>query len=261
MTPTSGAPPRDIVLLGSTGSVGTQALDVVRANPDRFRVVGLVGRRQRPRAARRAGDRVRRTGRGGRPGHRRPGRPARPLRRGAAPRLPPWRLQAAADRRRPGRRGAAGRATGRHRAQRDHRSRRPAAHAGRAGGRVDAGPGQQGVADHRRRGCHLRSQARADRPGRLGALGTRPVPARRARRRGTTAGHHGERRAVPRPAPRGPGRRHTRAGDGPSDLGHGTDGDHQLLDAGQQGARGDRGAPALRHRRTTTSRWSYTPSR
>jgi 1-deoxy-D-xylulose-5-phosphate reductoisomerase len=32
---------RDIVILGSTGSVGTQALDVVRANPDRFRVVAL----------------------------------------------------------------------------------------------------------------------------------------------------------------------------------------------------------------------------
>jgi 1-deoxy-D-xylulose-5-phosphate reductoisomerase len=32
---------RDLVLLGSTGSVGTQALDIVRANPDRFRVVGL----------------------------------------------------------------------------------------------------------------------------------------------------------------------------------------------------------------------------
>ncbi|MFN2538676.1 MAG: 1-deoxy-D-xylulose-5-phosphate reductoisomerase, partial [Mycobacteriales bacterium] len=33
--------PRDVVLLGSTGSVGTQALDVIAANPDRFRVVGL----------------------------------------------------------------------------------------------------------------------------------------------------------------------------------------------------------------------------
>jgi 1-deoxy-D-xylulose-5-phosphate reductoisomerase len=32
---------RDIVILGATGSIGTQALDVVRANPDRFRVVGL----------------------------------------------------------------------------------------------------------------------------------------------------------------------------------------------------------------------------
>jgi 1-deoxy-D-xylulose-5-phosphate reductoisomerase len=32
---------RDVVVLGSTGSVGTQALDLARANPDRFRVVGL----------------------------------------------------------------------------------------------------------------------------------------------------------------------------------------------------------------------------
>ena len=33
--------PRDVVVLGSTGSIGTQALDLVRANPGRFRVVGL----------------------------------------------------------------------------------------------------------------------------------------------------------------------------------------------------------------------------
>jgi 1-deoxy-D-xylulose-5-phosphate reductoisomerase len=32
---------REVVLLGSTGSIGTQALDVVARNPDRFRVVGL----------------------------------------------------------------------------------------------------------------------------------------------------------------------------------------------------------------------------
>jgi 1-deoxy-D-xylulose-5-phosphate reductoisomerase len=36
-----GARPRDVVILGSTGSIGTQALDVIRRNPDRFRVVGL----------------------------------------------------------------------------------------------------------------------------------------------------------------------------------------------------------------------------
>jgi 1-deoxy-D-xylulose-5-phosphate reductoisomerase len=36
-----GMPLRDVVILGSTGSVGTQAIDVVRRNPDRFRVVGL----------------------------------------------------------------------------------------------------------------------------------------------------------------------------------------------------------------------------
>jgi 1-deoxy-D-xylulose-5-phosphate reductoisomerase len=37
----SAAVRRDVVILGSTGSVGTQAIDVIRRNPDRFRVVGL----------------------------------------------------------------------------------------------------------------------------------------------------------------------------------------------------------------------------
>ncbi|MQA93551.1 MAG: 1-deoxy-D-xylulose-5-phosphate reductoisomerase [Streptosporangiales bacterium] len=32
---------RDVVILGSTGSIGTQAVDVVKANPDRFRVTAL----------------------------------------------------------------------------------------------------------------------------------------------------------------------------------------------------------------------------
>src|SRR3954465_11284183 len=32
---------RDPVLLGSTGSIGTQAIDIVRRNPDRYRVVAL----------------------------------------------------------------------------------------------------------------------------------------------------------------------------------------------------------------------------
>ena len=32
---------RDVVILGSTGSIGTQALDLVRSSPDRFRVVAL----------------------------------------------------------------------------------------------------------------------------------------------------------------------------------------------------------------------------
>jgi 1-deoxy-D-xylulose-5-phosphate reductoisomerase len=39
---------RDVVLLGSTGSIGTQALDVVRANPDRFRVVALTAGGSQP---------------------------------------------------------------------------------------------------------------------------------------------------------------------------------------------------------------------
>ena len=33
--------PRDVVVLGSTGSIGTQALDIIRRNPDRFRVAAL----------------------------------------------------------------------------------------------------------------------------------------------------------------------------------------------------------------------------
>ncbi len=37
----AGVQRRDVVVLGSTGSIGTQALDIVRANPERFRVVGL----------------------------------------------------------------------------------------------------------------------------------------------------------------------------------------------------------------------------
>src|SRR5690349_21368867 len=37
----TGTQRRDVVLLGSTGSIGTQAIDVVRRNPDRFRVVAL----------------------------------------------------------------------------------------------------------------------------------------------------------------------------------------------------------------------------
>ncbi|MBF6348887.1 MULTISPECIES: 1-deoxy-D-xylulose-5-phosphate reductoisomerase [Nocardia] len=32
---------RRVLLLGSTGSIGTQALEVIAANPDRFRIVGL----------------------------------------------------------------------------------------------------------------------------------------------------------------------------------------------------------------------------
>ena len=39
---------RDVVLLGSTGSIGTQALEVVRTNPDRFRVVALTAGGSQP---------------------------------------------------------------------------------------------------------------------------------------------------------------------------------------------------------------------
>jgi 1-deoxy-D-xylulose-5-phosphate reductoisomerase len=37
----AAARPREVVILGSTGSIGTQALDIIRRNPDRFRIVAL----------------------------------------------------------------------------------------------------------------------------------------------------------------------------------------------------------------------------
>ena len=46
-----------VLILGSTGSIGTQALEVIAANPDRFEVVGLAAGGGNPdllaRAARR----------------------------------------------------------------------------------------------------------------------------------------------------------------------------------------------------------------
>jgi len=39
---------RDVVVLGSTGSIGTQALDLARAHPERFRVVGLTAGGSQP---------------------------------------------------------------------------------------------------------------------------------------------------------------------------------------------------------------------
>ena len=39
---------KGLAILGSTGSVGTQTLDVVRQYPDAFRVVGLAARRSLP---------------------------------------------------------------------------------------------------------------------------------------------------------------------------------------------------------------------
>ena len=39
---------REIVILGSTGSIGVQALEIVSANPNKFRVVGLSAGRKNP---------------------------------------------------------------------------------------------------------------------------------------------------------------------------------------------------------------------
>ena len=47
---------RRVVILGSTGSIGVQALDVIRANPDRFRVVGLAAGRNADQLAAQAAE-------------------------------------------------------------------------------------------------------------------------------------------------------------------------------------------------------------
>ena len=39
---------REIVILGSTGSIGVQALEIVATNPNKFRVVGLSAGRKNP---------------------------------------------------------------------------------------------------------------------------------------------------------------------------------------------------------------------
>jgi 1-deoxy-D-xylulose-5-phosphate reductoisomerase len=44
-SPNNSKRPKNVVLLGSTGSVGTQTLDVIRALPGRFRVLGLAAGR------------------------------------------------------------------------------------------------------------------------------------------------------------------------------------------------------------------------
>ncbi|GAA4892518.1 1-deoxy-D-xylulose-5-phosphate reductoisomerase [Actinomycetospora straminea] len=46
--PSGSSDPRRLVVLGSTGSIGTQALDIVRAHPDRFVVTGLAAGGGRP---------------------------------------------------------------------------------------------------------------------------------------------------------------------------------------------------------------------
>ncbi|HEY6796868.1 MAG TPA: 1-deoxy-D-xylulose-5-phosphate reductoisomerase [Kineosporiaceae bacterium] len=50
MSSSSGARRRDVVLLGSTGSIGVQAVDVVVRNPERFRVVALAADGGHPKA-------------------------------------------------------------------------------------------------------------------------------------------------------------------------------------------------------------------
>ena len=141
---------REVVVLGSTGSIGTQAIDVVRRDPDRFRVVGLAAGGamwicwpRRPSSCGSRSSRLR--------GRALPRTSAGVLCRGAAPRLPRGRLPvpkllAGPDaRRRSWRRGRATSSSTASPARSAWRPPWPRSTAGRP-----AGAGQQGVADRRR---------------------------------------------------------------------------------------------------------------
>ena len=145
-----------VAILGSTGSIGVQALDVVARFPDRFQVVGLAAGRNAARLA----EQVQRF------------RPrvvsvadegaARELRElGAA------RHRGARRRRGRGRGRVAPR--GRLRARRDLGRRGPPLHRGGDRGRQAGGPREQGVARPRRRAPHRARgrDGRADPAGRL----------------------------------------------------------------------------------------------
>ena len=204
---------RDIVILGSTGSVGTQALDVVRANPDRFRVVGLTaGGSQEELFEQQVAEFA--------PAYSGLGEDASIEAAGMACDVV---LNAIT--------GAVG--------------LRPTLAALDSGNTLALANKESLIIG----GPVVTARAKPgpDRAGRQRAQRAGPVPAGRPRRRGTTPRPHGQRWTVPRPHPRAARRRHARRGAGPPDVGHGPGRDDQLGHPGEQGPRGDRGAPALRH--------------
>ena len=236
---------RDVVILGSTGSIGTQALDVVRRNPGRFRVVGIAA----------GGADV--------------GALAAQALEFDVPVVGVARSSAAADLQAALRTLAGTAATD---------GELPQVLAGPDAATEVAGLPADVVLNGMTGSIGLRptlaalatgavlalankeslvvggplvaggGRARPDRAGRLRALRARPVPA--IRLGGARCGGWCSRPAAARSAA-GPATqlaaRHPRRGAGPPHLGHGPGRDDELRDAGQQGSRGDRGPPALRH--------------
>ena len=207
---------RDVAVLGSTGSIGTQALDIVRANPDRFRVVGADrGREPSGTCSTRRWRSSRRRSAGS-------GRRRRPRR----PRGPPTSCSTAS----PARSGS-----------------RPTLAALDAGNTLALANKESLIM-----GGPLvleRAKPGPDRAGRLRALARWPsacaaARAEEVRRLVLTASAAGRSAAAPASEL---ARGHARGGARPPDLGHGPGRDDQLRHPGQQGSRGDRGTPALRH--------------
>ena len=227
----STSAPRRVVLLGSTGSIGTQALDIVRAHPERFVVTGLAAGGGRPDLLAQQAAEF--------------GVPTLAVADPAA--APDLRERTGADVLVGPEAAAELAGSGADvvlNAMDGSRGLAPDARRARRG--LDAGAGQQGVAGRRRAARDAHGDARPDRPGGLRALRARAVPAGRPRRGGRAPRADGLRRPVPRTIPQRARRRHRRPGAGPPHLGDGAGGDAELVDAGEQGARADRGAPAVR---------------
>ena len=203
-------PVRRVALLGATGSIGRQAIEVVERNPElelcalASGSTDLDGARRRARRRAHAGRRrsdgaARRRGAGRRPERR---RRLRRRRRDAV--------------------GARARRHARAREQGEPRRRRRARARGAGAGRRPAAAGRQR------------------------ALGALPVPRGPRRELRRLARPDRLRRAVPRPHARRARRRRRRGRARAPDLEHGAEDHGRLGDAREQGARADRGALPLR---------------
>ena len=231
-----------IAILGSTGSIGQSALAVAAAHPDRLQVVGLSAGENIARfveqVARFAPDAIAmatpgRAGRGARgAGACRPASRADRCqrRRGAHRRRHPSRRGPRPLRH--VRHGGARCRARRHRGGQDHRAREQGNSRDGRGGR-DGG----GAPPGRRRAA-----------GRQRAQRDSPVPPRARGVRGAAPDSHRVRRSVPRSLGRRPARGHARGRAPAPDLANGAEDHHRLRHADEQGARGDRGALAVRRR-------------
>ena len=204
---------RDVVVLGSTGSIGTQALDIVRANPDRFRVVGLTAGGSNPELFEQqvAEFAPAYAGLGEDASTEAAGRPCDVVLNGIT--------------------GAVG--------------LRPTLAALDAGNTLALANKESLIIG----GPLVIERAK---PGQIVPVDSEHCALAQCLRGGTPD----EVRRLVLTASGGPfrgrtveqlRRRHRRGGARAPDLGHGPGGHHQLRDPGQQGARGDRGAPAVRH--------------
>ena len=203
-------PVKRVALLGATGSIGRQAIEVVERNPE-LELCALASGSADLARARRGARRLAHAGR------RRPDGAARGLGAGRRP-------------------------------ERGRRLRRRRRHPVGARARRHARAREQGEPRRRRR-ARARGAGAGRRPaaaGRLRALGALPVPRRPRAGVGRLARPDRLGRAVPRPHASRPRRRRRRGRARAPDLEHGAEDHGRLRDAREQGPRADRGALPLR---------------